>query len=148
MPLPFLPPGQSDLPAERFILFVDVANVVQRIDESQVQKDGVSFTSEWQSPTLNRIDEGKKFTLTMLELFYASLATTISVSASGDGGTTFTTPEVITLPLTGAEEISSVVSTPEVTGKDIRFKLEFDTDVLVNIYGYRPHLVDRGDLEF
>lgn len=148
MPLPYLPPGQASLPAERFILFADTSNDVQRIDESLVQKDGVNFTSEWQSPSLNQIEEGKLFTLSLLEIYYSSLATTISVSASGDGGDNFNTPKVVTLPLVGADEVSVVTVGPDVTGFDLRFKIEFDTNVLVNIYGYRPYLVDRGDLKF
>ncbi len=147
-PLPYLPPGQTDLPAERFILFADIANIVQRIDEADVQKDGVSFTSTWESPTLNQVEEGHEFTLSLLELFHSGLATTAKVSASGDGGKTFSTPQTITFPLTGAEEVARVVAGFDVTGFDLRFKIELDTDVLINIYGYRPHMVDRGDLIF
>ena len=148
MALPYLPPGQSDLPAERFILFADTGSLVQRIDEAVVQKNLVSFTGLWISPTLNQIVEGHEFSLSLLELFYAATATTISVSASGDGGETFSTPQVISL-LTTPERIDRVaISFEDVEGIDVRFKIELDTDVLVNIYGYRPHLIDRGDLIF
>ncbi len=148
MALPYLPPGQSDLPAERFILFADTGSLVQRIDEAVVQKNLVSFTGLWISPTLNQIVEGHEFSLSLLELFYAATATTISVSASGDGGETFSTPQVISL-LTTPERIDRVaISFEDVEGIDVRFKIELDTDVLVNIYGYRPHLVDRGELIF
>ena len=147
MPLPYLPPGQASLPAERFILFADTANIVQRVDESQVQKDGSSFTGTWESGTLNRILEGKIFELALLELFYSATATTISVSASGDGGETYSTPEVVTL-LTTPSQIARVAVGLGVTGLDLRFRIQLNTDVLVNIYGYRPHLIDRGDLDF
>jgi len=147
MPLPFLPPGQASLPAERFILFADPSNDVQRIVEAAVQKDGSSFTSEWQSGTLNRIDEGKTFELSLLDLFYSAFATTISVAASGDGGQTFGPNQTVNLLLT-PDEIASVRVGLGVTGTDLRFRILFDTDVLVNIYGFRPHLIDRGDLIF
>ena len=147
MPLPYLPPGQASLPAERFILFADTANVVQRIDEADVQKDGGDFTASWQSPTLNSLKEGHVFELTLLELWYSASATTISVSASGDGGETFSTPQVVSL-ITTPDQIIRAVAGFEVTGLDLRFKIDFDTNILVNIYGYRPHLIDRGDLEF
>ena len=146
MPLPYLPPGQASLPAERFILFADLSNDVQRIDESQVQQDGVSFTSTWISGTLNQVREGHVFELSQLELWYAATATTISVSASGDGGETFSTPVVATL-VTTPDQIARVLVGLGVTGLDLRFKIELDTDILANIYGYRPHLIDRGDLE-
>ncbi len=148
MALPYLPPGQSELPAERFILFADTGSLVQRIDEAEVQKNLVSFIGLWISPTLNQIVEGHEFSLTLLELYYAATATTISVSASGDGGETFSTPQVIAL-FTTPERIDRVaIGFDDVEGIDVRFKIELDTDVLVNIYGYRPHLIDRGDLIF
>ena len=147
MPLPFLPPGQAALPAERFILFADPSNDVQRIDESEVQQDGVSFTSEWQSGTLNRIDEGKVFELALLDLFYSANATTISVAGSGDGGETFGPNQVVTL-LTTPDQIDVVRVGIGITGKDLRFRILFDTDILVNVFGFRPHLVERGDLIF
>lgn len=147
MPLPYLPPGQAELPAERFILFADTTNLVQRIDETAVQKNGSNFTSEWQSGTLNQLQEGHIFQLTLLELWYAANATTISVSASGDGGATFDTPQAVTLLATPLEIARAVVGF-DVSGRDLRFRLQFDTNILANIYGYRPHLVNRGDLEF
>jgi hypothetical protein len=147
MPLPFLPPGQTTLPAERFILFADPSNDVQRIDEASVLKDGGSFSAEWQSGTLNRIDEGKVFELALLDLFYSAFATTISVAASGDGGETFGPDQVVTLALT-PDKIDTVRVGLGVTGTDLRFRILFDTDILVNIYGFRPHLIERGDLIF
>ncbi len=147
MPLPFLPPGQAALPAQRFVLFADPSNDVQRIDESLVQQDGASFTSEWQSGTLNRIDEGKTFELALLDLFYSAFATTISVAGSGDGGQTFGPNQVVNLALT-PDEIATVRVGLGVTGTDLRFRILFDTDVLANIFGFRPHLIERGDLIF
>jgi hypothetical protein len=147
MALPFLPPGQTSLPAERFVLFADPSNDVQRIDEASVQKDGGSFTSEWQSGTLNRVEEGKIFELALLDLFYSAFATTISVAGSGDGGETFGPNQTVNLILT-PDKIETVRVGIGVTGTDLRFRILFNTDILVNIYGFRPHLVERGDLIF
>lgn len=146
--LPYLPPGQSDLPAERFILFADTGNIVLRIDEAAVQKNLVSFTGEWQSPTLNQIKEGFVYSLAALELYYAATSTTLSISGSGNGGETWSTPQVISV-LTTTQRIERLrVDFDDVFGFDVRFRLQLDTDVLINIFGYRPHLVDRGDLIF
>ncbi len=146
--IPYLPPGQSDLPAERFILFADTANFVNRIDETASAKRGVAFTGEWQSGTLNQMKEGHEFTLSLLELFYAGTATTITISASGDGGETLSTPQGINLVTTTLTIPRVAVSFDDggATGIDVRFRIQLDTTILVNIFGYRPHLVDRGDL--
>lgn len=147
--IPYLPPGQSELPAERFILFVDTSNLVLRIDEAVVQKNLVSFTAEWQSGTLNQLNEGHVFSLAGLDLYYAAIsATTLSISGSGDGGETWSTPQVIVLQGTPNRTERLRVDFDDVTGFDVRFRLQLDTDILANIYGYRPHLVDRGDLIF
>ena len=147
MPLPYLPPGQTSLPAERFILFADLSNDVQRIDEADVLQDGASFTAEWQSGTLNRVQEGTIFELALLDLFYSSFGTTINVAASGDGGQTFSPNQLVNLVLT-PDKIETVRVGLGVTGTDLRFRILMDTDVLANIYGFRPHLIERGDLIF
>lgn len=148
MALPFLPPGQTDLPAERFIVWADDTNLVLRVDEAEVQKDGVSFTSEWQSGTLNPIREGFVFELTRIEFIYAATGiTTASISASGDGGENWSAPQTLNFVLTPGQIPRAVVDFG-VTGFDLRFRIQLDTDVIVNIFGYRPHLVDRGDLAF
>lgn len=147
--LPYLPPGQSDLPAERFILFADTSNLVLRIDEAVVQKNLVSFTGEWQSGTLNQLREGSVFSLAALELFYAAIsATTLSISGSGDGGENWSVPQIVVMQATPGRIERLRVDFDDVTGFDVRFRLQLDTDVLANIYGYRPHLIDRGDLLF
>ncbi|KKK67221.1 hypothetical protein LCGC14_2956220, partial [marine sediment metagenome] len=80
--------------------------------------------------------------------YYSGTATTLSLSASGDGGETFSTPQVIAVQTTPLRVDRLRVDFDDVTGFDIRFRIQLDTDVLVNIFGYRPHLVDRGDLIF
>lgn len=147
--IPWLPGGQDELPAERYIIFADGANVVQRIDETFLTKDGTNFTGEWQSPTLNQIEEGKEFSLAALELYYTALgATTVAVSGSGDGGETWTTPQNVALSISAGRIRRTRVDFDDAIGFDVRFRIQMDQNVLVNIFGYRPHLVDRGDLIF
>lgn len=150
--LPYLPGGLDELPAEKFLLFADENNRIFRIDESNVQKNTTSFTAHWESGTLNQIAEGRLFTLRVLELYYAALATTsVTVKVSGDGGENYDAGQVVSLPIT-AGRIGRVAVTfdglEEATGDDLRFRLELDTDILANIYGYREHIADRGDLLF
>lgn len=146
--LPYLPAGQSSLPAERYLLFADTSHRIHRIDESAVQKDGVSFTAYWESGALNGEEAGKIFTLEQLYLFYtARSVTTLVVKGSGDGGETWSVSDTVSL-LATTERVRTAVAGLGVTGDDLRFRLEFTTDVLVNVFGYRPVLVDRGDLVF
>lgn len=145
-PVPYLPAGVSELPAERFLLFADTAHLVQRIDEANKQKNLTSFTGFWESPTLNQVEDGFEYTLSELMLFYGAEAnTTLTIRASGDGGDTWAEVQVVNL-LATVDEIKRVMAGFNVTGFDVRFRIEFDTDVLVNVYGYRPTLIKRSDL--
>lgn len=148
--LPYLPGGVTELPANRFVLWADGTNQIQRLDESAVQKDGADFTGHWETGTLNQIGEGREYTLHAMELIYSALAnTTITVYVSGDGGEIFSAGQQVTIPIT-AGRIDRVIvglsGLDEATGFDLRFRIELDTNVLVNIFGYRPHFADRGDL--
>lgn len=148
--IPYLPGGVAELPAERFILFADNLNDVMRIDESVFTKDGASFTARYDLPTLNQLREGHQFTLRAFELYYVALTTTsVRVLSSGDGGQTYSAAQVVALPQTTGR-IARVWVTfeglTEATGDDLRVRLEFDQNALPVIYGYRPHLVDRGEL--
>lgn len=137
------------MPAERYIVFADGSNVVQRIDETLVTKDGANYTAEWQSPTLNQVEEGFEFQLAALELFYAALgATTVGVSGSGDGGETWSPVQNVNLLISAGQMRRVRVDFDAVIGFDVRFRLQMDQNVLVSIFGYRPHLVERGDLIF
>lgn len=149
--LPYLPPGQSELPAERYILFADTSNVVVRIDETATAKIAAAFTAEWQSPTLNQLREGFVYQLASLELLYAAIAnTTLDISASGDGGENWSAPQSLAIPSTTlrVDRVRVDFVDPAVTGFDLRFRLQFVTTDLINVYGYRPHLVERGELLF
>ncbi len=149
--IPYLPPGQSELPAERFLVFATTGNAVVRIDETATAKIAAAYTAEWQSPTLNVVEEGKEMTLASLDLYYAAgAATSVDISASSDGGETFSTPQTIAL-LAVIDQIRRVrvdFNDPSVTGFDLRFRIQMILTDIVNIYGYRPHLIDRGDLIF
>jgi hypothetical protein len=96
------------------------------------------------------LKEASQFTLRAIELWFAALEiTTVDLLVSGDGGENYSSPLTLNLPLTGGR-IGSIWATfeglEEATGDDLRVRIEFDQDELSIIYGYRPHLVDRGDL--
>lgn len=150
MPIPYLPGGVAELPAERFILFADTGRDVMRIDEATLLKDGVGFTSHWTTPTLNQLAEGREFTLRAVEILYSALAaTSIRVLVSNNGGETFSAATVVPLPQTlgrVARVWATFDNVGEATGFDLQVRFEMDQNVLCVLYGYKPHLVDRGEL--
>lgn len=150
MPLPYLPGGVASLPAQRFVLFADTANIVHRINEATLQKNGVNFTSRWRTPTLNQLAEGREFTLRALELMYAALTTTsVRVLVSNNGGETFSAAQVVALPQTLGRVARVWVTfdgVAEATGFDLQAQFEMDQNALHVLYGYKPHLADRGEL--
>lgn len=147
---PYLPPGQSSLPAERFILFADTSHQVMQIDESVGTKNGVAFTGEWQSPTLNR-DGYHKYSIIRLGLLYAvSQVMNISVSASANGGATWSADVTVALAIssglsTAYADFTAFGSGEGITGFDLRIRIRMADNVPVNIYGYKPFLVKRSE---
>jgi hypothetical protein len=143
--LPYLPPGQADLPAERFLLFVDTTNQVQVFDESEKLGDGVAFDGHWTTATLNRGEKAyEEFTLIAFRLYYsAEDDTTVTLNVSGDGGNTWS--ETKQLSISGTQnEIRRAAKGFNTTGYDLRVQIVFDTEVLVKIFGFRPTLVPAG----
>lgn len=144
-PLPYLPAGVASLPAERFVLFADTDHQVMRVDESTLQKDGADFTAYWESPPLAP-HPGHSVSLMRVELFYSvATPTFVRVRASNDGGDTWQKSQSINLDQVNKRIARGVADFfPGVTGEDVRIRIELPTDIPVNIYGYKPHLVDRG----
>lgn len=130
----------------RFVLYATTAHVVSHFDESLQQLNGVSFTSIWISQNLNR-QEGdmRKATLRMLRLRYVAAAdTTLEVSASGDGGLTWSEVKTVNVLAAGASR-NRIVSVPfQTSGDDIRFRIRHLTDVLVTVLAWTPTLTKRG----
>ena len=143
---PWLPGGASELPAERIVLFADNDNIIQQIKETSTDKDGTAFTARWESGTLNREGTGYAFTLNHMLIFYTALeATTLTLKISGDGGNNWTSYTVTVTSTTNEIKVASVGTM--ITGADVRVRFEFDTTVLVNIFGFIPTLVRRGMLD-
>lgn len=145
-PLPYLPSGTATAESERFILFANDVHDVMRIDESLLTKDGNDYVSYWESPSLGGVEAGINLNLTAVELYYAAAkVTTITVKASKDGGESW--PESQTLLIDASTKRMSLgMVNFNITGIDIRIRIEFPTSIPVNIYGFRPTLVDRGTL--
>ena len=155
---PYVPADDSALPSNARVIFAANDNTVQEVKASIITRDGSTVVAYWTSPTLNRESVGHAFSLTYLRLFYSAAgATTITVHASGDGGNNWVEreydaaaprSEVAAIAIDDTSgEIRSVVLGFIVTGYDLRFRIQFTTDVIVKIFGYMPTLVRRGLLD-
>lgn len=146
--MPYFPPSVDDLPATRFILFSDPSNKTRIIDESEILRQGVfSFTAKWETPTLNRQDFTKEYTIRRFMVLYeASADTSISIYATGDGGASYSRPAPIQLFGTTGSRVRRGVAGLNTTGFDLRVRIDFDTDEVVTIYGYKGTIVERSDI--
>lgn len=135
---------------DRVILFATDANEVMRVDESILTQDGSTITAYIQSPSLNRDQRGvhHEYTLRRVTVYYtADSASTITLTASGDGGVNWTAVDTATATTTVAQtttQIQNVTAPFNVTGYDLRLRIQFTTDVPVKVFGYTPRLVRRG----
>lgn len=149
MPLPFLPAGESELPGQRFVLFADRVNQVQKMDESIKTADGTTFEGKWVSPALTRGNPLKLWTLLEVQIWYiAEVDTTILVEGSPNGGDTWTISREVSL-VGGSDELRTKHIYINVTGDDLRVRFRFNNDPLVKILGWSPNkLVQRGDVRY
>jgi len=146
--LPYLPGGVDELPAERFLVFADGNNKVQRFDESATTADGVAFTGLWESVTLNRGSKVHDCRIQTVTLFYSvQTATTLTLGVSVDGGRTWT-DKIVNLAATVEGEISDVTTNFNLCGKDIRIRIQFDQAVPVKVFELFPSLIYEGGVEF
>ena len=146
--MPYFPPSVSDLPATRFILFSDANNKTRIIDESEILWQGTfSFVGKWETPTLNRGDVSKIYTLRKLMIFYeASEETSISLYPTGDGGASYGRAVVLEKLETEGSEMRRAVGGFNTSGFDLRVRIDFDTDEVVTIYGYKATIIERSDI--
>jgi hypothetical protein len=146
--MPYFPPSVTDLPATRFILFSDANNKTRIIDESEVLRQGIfSFVGKWETPTLNREDPTKIYTLRKLMVLYeASEDTSISLYPTGDGGRSYGRPVVLEKIESSGSETKRAVGGFNTSGFDLRVRIDFDTDEVVTIYGYKATIVERSDI--
>lgn len=144
-PVAWLPSGSTELPAARFVLFANDSHEVHRIDESATQLNGVSFTGHWESGSLAgpAVIEA---TLRKLTIVYLSpVNTTITVKASGDGGETWSHSSSVTITASTGEQLRRVVVGMNVTGFDLRVRLELDTAQVILINELHPVIARRGE---
>jgi len=142
-PFPYVP-TVDQLPMERALIFADTSNRVQRIKESVRTIGGYPFDAYWESPTLNREDPGREYTIRKLMLFYsAEEDSSFIVQASGNGGKTWNQWKRVGV-LRCVGEIKRVLVGLNTTGGDLRFQLLFDRNGIINVFGYLPTLIRRG----
>lgn len=146
--MPYFPPSVTDLPATRFILFSDASNKTRIIDESEVLRQGIfSFVGKWETPTLNREDPTKIYTLRkMMILYEASEDTSISLYPTGDGGNSYGRAVVLNKIESSGSEMKRAVGGFNTSGFDLRVRIDLDTDEVVTIYGYKATIVERSDI--
>lgn len=143
--LPFQPSDQIG----DHLVFATTDHQVMTIDESVVTTPDGTFIADWISQSLNREDAAHEYTIRLLKLWYtAQDDTTISVSVSGDGGETWNETRVVEILATTGSRTRAVNIPFGTTGFDLRFRIRFDTDVLVNVWKYRPRLIKRGPVEY
>lgn len=147
--LPYLPGGQTELPAERHIVFAGDGNIIQKFDESEKRADGATFSASWQSADLNRSQPKTALTLNQVMISYsAERNTNIILEASVDGGINWNVSRSVSLVGTLDNQIRDTIVDLFVTGFDIRIRIRFELDELVNIFALHPVLVRRGPAQF
>jgi hypothetical protein len=145
---PFLPEGRSDLPAQRFVLAALSGNRVVVFEETEKTIDGVSFQANWDSPSLNQELRGNSLIQVSFK-YSAEDPTNVVIYGSKDGGSTW--PEQYIVPVLGTvvdQTFWGHAFFEQTTGSDLRFRVLFNTDVLVNVYSYSVRVVERGAMEF
>jgi hypothetical protein len=127
-------------------LFADTQNRVRRIDGSVLTRAGASHTAQWESFSIVPRGSGKKHTLIRLILFVqATNSGTLPVDVSTDGGVTW--PHSGTAGFTNAPRaIQRLIYFFNVTGDDLRFRVNFNQSFPVLVTGFLPRFVERGDL--
>ena len=131
-------------------MFSDSNNKIRIIDEGEaLRQEQFSFTGKWETPTLNRTDPTKEYTLRKFLIFYEAVEdTTMTLYATGDGGATYSDGVEVTTLATADTEVKRAVGGFNTTGFDLRVRLDFDTDVVVNVYAYKATIVERSDILF
>lgn len=144
MTLPYLPAGVTSLPANRFVLFADETNLVQRVDESAKLRNGVSFTGWWETGSLNQ-GALHEMTIILVTFAYSSpVNTTLTAKVSGNGGETWNETKALNIYTTGSDRMARDRLGFRTSGFDIRLRIELDTDEVINLYELHPELVVRG----
>lgn len=144
--LPYLPAGQDSLPASRFVIFADSTNQVHRFDESAKYANGTPFESFWESNTLNKQEIGRLYKFLALRLHYsAEDDVNISIESSADGGDTWLS-EMVEIKVTTGTRLKTVNIYPMIVGEDLRFRINFDPEIIVNFVGFSVKINREGSI--
>jgi len=139
-PYPYVP-SEHEVPIDRAVL-VCLGNTVKQIKESEIDSD-ISF---WESASLNREGFGNEYTLRSVMVFYSSEGdTSLTVQASGDGGVTWEESATLSIESTG-KEIRRTAVGMNVSGGDLRIRIFFPSDYIVNVYKIRLGVVRRSTM--
>ena len=120
----------------------------------KINKDGIAIGAYWTSPTLNRGNTKAIYTLKDVTLHYRCLsgASTLTVQGSGDGGGTWVTGNHATLTIAQTTSLRRAVQhwdgTTGVTGRDVRIKISFPIDDIVEIFDWEPTLIEQEALGY
>lgn len=128
-----------------------MADLVQLLNEDGFLADGQPYESVWVSQALNRRDLGRFYTLPYLDILYSAVAdTSIEVSGSGDGGSTWAVTQAITLVATGQTpgEVGRVAVPLRVSGTDLRIRFRFNQVNVSNVHVWIPPLIERGKHQY
>lgn len=137
-----LPGGQSELPAEKEIVFGLAGIGVAHARPDLIQGVGVDTVAFWESGEIARLDPHKMYTFQEVTLLYiADVNTIVSVEASGDSGVTWTTKSVTFL---AAAEPTHRTVYINVTGPAMRFRLEHTNSNPIHFLSWQPVFVERG----
>jgi hypothetical protein len=125
----------------KHVLYATPAKIVYRLDRATV----VSSGAYWVSPTLNRTKRQCDYTLVeVLFRYKADDTTIIKVYGSGNGGQTWKDAIMTFTPLFGADQSIRWIRTHfNVTGSDVRFKVEFSGAIPVHLFEWQAQLVER-----
>jgi hypothetical protein len=144
MTQPYLPGGQAELPALRFILFADGGNQVRRINESLLTRPEGFPSTYWVSPALNSEIEDLEATLTLITLMYIATGVgTLLLDVSKDGGQTWEQEK--SLEVSEALVIRRVSAGFNLTGFDLRFRIRFPESPLILIHEYSARILPRSE---
>ena len=145
--LPYLPSGVNDLPAERFVIFADKLNRIQRFAESESTYDGQAFTGFWESVTLNKQEIGRlwKF-LSLRVLYFCEANATASFEFTADGGDNWT-PITAGIVATTGLRTRTAIFYPNLIGEDLRFRINFGSTIY-NVVAFDARIVRAGKVQY
>ncbi len=129
---------QPAVSAVRTLITSNGSNV-QRLDET-ILVDGV-----WESPTLNRGGDTVHRFNKLILLYQSDEDAVIEIEFTRDGGRIWSSPMTVRLPRTVGGTRQKLINA-QMTGYDVRFRLNIPKAKPVAIFGYVTEQVTSGEL--